>query len=199
MTQIACIVEGHGDIDAVPVVVRRIAQEFNPSLAIYLNHVFRVPRSRLIKESELERAVEFAARRVGLTGGILIVLDADDECPATLGPELLRRARQVRPGLPIRVVLAKREFEAWFLAAAESLQGRRGLSQTLQGPSDPESVRGAKEWLTARMAGERHYVETLDQSALAAVFDFTRARRAQSFDKFFRDVLALLQSFHEGS
>lgn len=195
--RIACIVEGHGELEAVPVVVRRIAQATNPRLAVQLGHPLRIPKSRLVKPSELERAVEIAARRVGVTGGILIVLDSDDGCPAILGPELLERARRVRSDLPIRVVLAKREFEAWFLAAAESLRGRRGLAQDLNSPSDPESIRGAKEWLTAHMAEGQHYVETLDQSALAAVFDLERARRASSFDKFFRDVVSLLRDFSE--
>lgn len=53
-------------------------------------------------------------------------------------------------------------------------------------------IRGAKEWLTARMAEGRHYVETLDQPALTACFDLQQARRAASFDKFFRDISAVL-------
>lgn len=191
--KLACIVEGHGELEAVPAVVRRIAHEIDPSLTLDLSHPFRIPRTRLTKPDELERAIEIAARRVGPTGGILLVLDADDDCPAELGPELLRRAQQVRPGFPIRVVLAKREFEAWFLAASESLRGRRGLARDLEAPADPESIRGAKEWLTLRMEAGRHYVETLDQPAMAAVFDLQQARRASSFDKFVRDVTGLLR------
>lgn len=190
--RIACIVEGHGEVEAVPILVRRIAREFDPRLVIQLNPPIRVPKTRLIKQRELERTVEFVARGVGQKGGILIILDSDDECPATLGPELLERARQVRPNIPIRVILAKREFEAWFLASAESLRGCRGLADSLESPADPEAIRGAKEWLTARMAPERRYVETLDQPALAASFDLLQARRAASFDKLFRDVHAVL-------
>jgi hypothetical protein len=195
--RIACIVEGHGELEAVPIVVRRIAQAIDPRLAIQLGHPLRIPKSRLVKPGELERAVEIAARRVGIAGGILIILDSDDECPARLGPELLVRAKKVRSDLPIRVVLAKREFEAWFLAAAESLQGKRGLAQDLTCPSDPESIRGAKEWLTGHMVEGQRYVETLDQSALASVFDLADARRAPSFDKFYRDVIGLLQHFSQ--
>ena len=191
--KIACIVEGHGDLEAVPIIVRRIAQAIDLGLSVQLGHPLRIPKSRLLKPGEMERAVEIAARRVGVTGGILIVLDSDDECPAFVGPELLARAKNARSDLPIRVVLAKREFEAWFLAAAESLRGRRGLASNLESPSDPESIRGAKEWLTARMPPGRPYVETLDQPALAAVFDLECARRARSFDKFFRDILSLLE------
>jgi hypothetical protein len=190
--KIGCIVEGHGEIEAVPILVRRITQEVYPNLVVQLIPPVRVPKSRLIKQRELERTVEFVARGVGQQGGILILLDSDDECPATLGPGLLARARQVRAGLPIRVILAKREFEAWFLASAESLRGRRGLADNLESPPNPESIRGAKEWLTARMSEGRRYVETLDQPALTASFDLQRARAAASFDKLFRDVLAVI-------
>ncbi len=191
---LACIVEGHGEVEAVPVTVRRIVSLGSPELVLRIQP-FRVPRNRLVKPDELERSVELAARRAGRNGAILIVLDGDDECPATLGPELLARAQKARSDIPIRVVLAKREFEAWFLASAESLRGRRGLDSDLEAPSDPEAIRGAKEWLTARMGTGQRYVETLDQSALAAVFDLERARQgAPSFDKLFRDVLQLVET-----
>lgn len=193
---LACIVEGHGEIEAVPVTIRRIAQLIDPGLVVNIHQPFRVPRTKLVKQGELERTVELAGRRAGRDGAVVIVLDSDDECPATLGPELLIRVKRTRSDLPVSVVLAKREFEAWFLAAAESLRGRRGLASNLESPSEPESIRGAKEWLTARMPTGRRYVETLDQPALAAVFDLERARRARSFDKFFRDVLNLLEDNH---
>lgn len=192
---LACIVEGHGEIEAIPVTIRRIANLVAPKLALKIHEPFRVPRNRLVKPDELERSVELAARRAGRNGAILIVLDGDDDCPAALGPELLARAQKARSDIPIRVVLAKREFEAWFLASAESLRGRRGLASDLEAPSDPEAIRGAKEWLTARMGPGQRYVETLDQPALAAVFDLERARRgAPSFDKLFRDVLGLAKA-----
>jgi hypothetical protein len=195
---VACIVEGHGEVEAVPVVVRRIAQEALPSLAIKISPPFRLPRSRLLQPSELQRTVELAARRVGNFGGILILLDSDDDCPASMGHELLAWARKARADVPIRVVLAKREFEAWFLAAAESLRGRRGLAATLTSPSDPEAIRGAKEWLAAHMS-EGHYSARLDQPALAALFDVSAARRAPSFDKFVRDVTSLLLEASQGA
>ena len=190
---LTCIVEGHGEIDAVPITIRRIARQLDPGLVVRIHQPFRVPRNKLVKEGELERAVDLAARRAGGDGAVLIVLDSDDECPATLGPALLVRARRTRSDLPISVVLAKREFEAWFLAAAESLRGRRGLADDLESPADPESIRGAKEWLTARMEDGRRYVETLDQPALAAAFDLLHARRSDSFDKFFREVASVLE------
>jgi Domain of unknown function (DUF4276) len=190
---LACIVEGHGEVHAVPILVRRIAQALDPSLSVMVHPPFRVPRTKLVKPGELERTVTLAGRRAGRQGAILMILDSDDDCPARLAPEILARVRHARPDLPIGLVFAKREFEAWFLAAAESLRSQRGLAADLVGPVDPEEVRGAKEWLTARMSGSRHYVETLDQPALAAIFNLDLARRAPSFEKLWREVAALLR------
>jgi hypothetical protein len=190
--KLACIVEGHGEVDAVPLLLRRVALAIRPDLSLHVEQPLRVSRNKLVKPRELERTVELASRRTGPRGAVLLLLDSDDECPAHLAPALLSRARSTRSDLAIGVVLAKREFEAWFLAAAESLRGKRGLSPDLTAPEEPESIRGAKEWLTAHMESGRKYVETLDQPALAAIFDLELARRAPSFDKLYREVASLL-------
>lgn len=193
MAQVACIVEGHGEVRAVPVLLRRIAQEFDPSFVLDVLPPLRVPRSRLIKKDELERPVEFAARKTSGRGAVFVLIDSDDDCPAKVGPNLLQRARQTRGSLLLGVVLAKREFEAWFLAAAESVAGHRGLRADLAPPADPESVRAAKEWLTSNMTRGSRYREVLDQPALSAVFDLAAARRCDSFDKCYRDVWRLFE------
>jgi len=189
--RIACIVEGHGEVEAVPLLLRRIADEQTQGYPEVL-HPMRVPSSKLVKAGELERAVELAARKCGPDGGILIVLDCDDGCPAELGPELLARAAPIRPEQRIAVVLAKREYEAWFLAAASSIAGRRGLAADLAPPAAPEAIRDAKGWLADRMEGGS-YSETTDQAALTAVFDMRAARSADSFDKCWREIVSLLE------
>jgi hypothetical protein len=52
-------------------------------------------------------------------------------------------------------VLANKEFEAWFLAGASSLAGHHGFPADLAPPPEPESIRGAKEWLTKQRKGKR--------------------------------------------
>jgi len=192
MVRLASIVEGDGECEAIPVLVRRIALALDPGLIPLVQPVLRVPGSRLIKQGELERTVELAARKLGGQGGILIVLDCDDGCPAEDAPAFLNRAIAARRDLAISVVLAKREYEAWFLAAAESLRGQRGLPADLTAPADPEAIRGAKEWLAERMPPSRGYSETSDQPALTAIFDMAAARRADSFDKCYREITRLL-------
>src|SRR4030042_5362988 len=176
--RIAAIVEGHGECEAVPILIRRIAETIDPGFVPRVLPPLRVPASRLLKEGEIERSVGLAARKLQGRGGIVIIVDCDweDGCPAEDGPMLLKRSVAARGDLPIAVVLAKREFEAWFLAAADSLRGKSGLPGDLESPAYPESIRGAKEWLTEKMPPGRAYAETTDQPTFTAIFDMNSAR-----------------------
>lgn len=195
MRTISCIVEGHGEVSSVPVLIRRIAAEGGSTATLNVPSPIRVPAGKLRRAGELERYVELAARKAGPDGGVLVLLDADDDddCPARLGPELLARCMAKRGDIAISVVLAKREFESWFLAAAASVAGKRGLVADLIGPPDAEEVRGAKEWLRRHMSPGSSYAPTQDQPALTALFDIGAARAASpSFDKCHREVVRLL-------
>src|SRR5207302_6426600 len=92
----------------------------------------------------------------------------------------------------ISIVIAKREYEAWFLAAARSLAAQRGLAEQLDSPVDPESVQGAKEWLTARMPSDQSYSPTRHQAAYSDLMDLAEARKARSFRKFEKELARLL-------
>jgi len=190
--RIATIVEGHGEVEAVPILLRRIAERVSPDLAPGLPRPIRVKRQRVTKTGELERAVDLAARRAGPGGGILVLLDANGDCPGREAPALLRRAVEARKDRDIRVVFAKREYEAWFLAASRSIAESHGDDAFETPPADPESVRDAKGWLSERILAGRRYRETLHQSRFTAAFDLDAARAAPSFDKLWRDVAALL-------
>ena len=90
-------------------------------------------RGVVVAPGGIEREVE-SNSWVGPSGGILVLLDADDDCPAELAPTLLNRARSARPDCRVSVVLANREFEAWFLASAQSLAGRFGFPADIEAP-----------------------------------------------------------------
>lgn len=199
MRRIATIVEGHGEVEAVPVLLRRLAKRLSPDFVVDAPRPIRIGRQKILKPGELERAIGLAARLAGTDGCILILLDADDDCPAERGPELLRRARGERTDCDIRVVLAKAEYEAWFLAACDSIAGRRGIAESAVPPPEPESIRDAKGWLSTHMPGDQSYSPRLDQPALTAVFDLDSAQMAPSFDKLWRDVSSLLagESAHD--
>ena len=178
-------------MQAVPVLIRRIFAEVSPLDPPEVLRPIRVHRQRVLRDGELERYVALAAGRVGSDGGALILLDADEDCPAELGPRVLRRARAFRPDLRIESVVAKCEFEGWLIAGIEPLAGTRGLTRELAAPADSEAIRGAKEWLSRRMEGS--YRPTADQAAWSARFDMDLARRrSPSFDKMWRATEALV-------
>jgi hypothetical protein len=191
--RVGCVVEGHGECESVPLLIRRIASEFDAGLHVRVPHPIRVTKSKLLKPKELEKAVELAAMSLAGNGGILVILDSDDDCPAELGPNLLARTQAARRDLPSAVVLPNKEFETWFLAAAESLRGCHGLPQDLESPSQPETIPGAKEWLSRRLRTTA-YSSNVDQASLTSVFSLDLARRAPSFDKCYREVVRLLKT-----
>ena len=79
--RIVCVVEGHGEVFSVPIVLRRIAQVVRPGLRLDIPSPLRQPKQRLLKEGELERAIELAASKAAPQGAVLVLLDADRECP----------------------------------------------------------------------------------------------------------------------
>ncbi len=184
--KVGLIVEGHGEVHSAPHLVRRILQELAPALRPLILPPHRVSRGQLTKDEGLKTAIEFMARKVGTEGRILLLVDADDDLPCVLGPRLLTLARGFRPDRDISVIVATREYVAWFLTAAESLRGRRGLPEDLVPPAAPEAIRDAKGWLSQHMSDG--YRETIDQPALTNIFDLAAARRSDSFDKLFREV-----------
>ena len=145
------IVEGHAETESIRVLLMRILaskQRFDVEVA----RPFRVKRNRVVRDGELERAVEQALADRPHPGCVVVLLDADDDCPAVLGPSLLDRCRGVTR-LPVAVVLANKEFEAWFLGSKESLRGVRGIRQDALSSPEPEGIKGAKEHLSRNMIG----------------------------------------------
>ena len=192
VAKIAAIVEGDGEVEAVPELIRRIHGEVSPGAPLEVGRPVRVRRNRVLKAGELERYLDLAANLAGADGGILVLLDANGDCPAKLGPAILQRVRTARPDRRIEVVLANREYESWFIAAIESLQGQRNVAAAAAAPQDPETIRGAKEWLRDQMDGTCS--PTADQTALTALFDMGLARRrSPSFARMWRATGALLR------
>ncbi len=173
----------------MPLLVRRVATSVG--LPVRTPTPLRVRRSKLVQAGEVERSAELARRLQGPSARLLVVLDADDDCPAQLAASLLARASAAANDLRQAVVVANRELEAWFLAGVESLRAQRGLRADADAPADVEGPRDAKGRLAALMS--RPYSDVTDPPAFAALLDLDLARRrAPSFDKFVRDVQRLL-------
>ena len=185
--QILPIVEGQSEVESVPILLRRISdlmQAFN----IHVAKPFRVKRNKVVLQGELERAIIQGIRDRSNIAAILILLDAEDDCPVELAPKLLERCGQTTP-LPVAVVFANMELEGWFLGGKESLRGVCGIKPDAVPPPNPESIRGAKERLSKNMENGRRYIEVDDQPALATHLDFELTRsRCRSFEKFLTEA-----------
>jgi Domain of unknown function (DUF4276) len=186
------IVEGQSEERSVGGLLRRMLGELD-IYDVSVARPFRVKRNRVVQEGELERSVIQAVRSRSGASALLVLLDADTDCPATLAPKLIQRGEKATT-VPLRVVFPKVETEAWILAAVESVRGQRGIRDDAECPSDPESVRDAKGALSARMGGTRGYVATDDQPALLSALDLNlAAQRSPSFAKLQRDVAWLVK------
>jgi hypothetical protein len=188
MMTVVPIVEGDGEAAALPILLRRICAWLTPNVQAAVSQPIRVRRDRFLnRDDEFRRHLLLAAAKSGDQGWILVLLDADDDCPAELAPQVLERARAVVPHRSVSVVLANREYEARFLAAAPSLNGQRGFTFENPPDFDPERPRNAKAWLGERMTGGK-YRETTDQPAFSAMMDLKQAfDLSRSFRKLCHD------------
>lgn len=193
MKTIVAIVEGHGEVKALPILLRRLAEI--EGMSVNVPEPIRVHKDRFLnRPEEFRRFVELASRKMSDDDHGLVLLDADDDCPAERAPDIAAQIQAQAPHRRFSVVIAKSEFEGWFLAAAPSIAGRRGLPQALTAPADPEAVRDAKGWLSQQIRGGRYH-EVSDQPALAALIDINLAGTAsRSFRKLRKEVRAALSA-----
>lgn len=188
LVRIAALVEGDGEVFAVPALIRRIVQNIDPTVDLVIPRAFRHSSGSILRTGGLERAID-AVAELYPAHSVLVLIDSDDSCPKDLGSELKARVSKSRPDLAVSVVLAHREYEAWFLAAAESLAGRRNLPPDLAPPANPEEVRDAKGWLSRQMTAASRYSPTQDQAALTSIFDLQLAlSRSRSFRKLWKEI-----------
>lgn len=172
---IAPIVEGDGDRKAVPELLRRISNEVY-GVGVSIHPPWRLPRSQMTDTSQLKRAMLVTRERLLTSpGGILLIADADDDCPI----ELASRIHRAADGLPLEITVAVREFEAWFLSSVGALRGHRAIRNDACYSGDPEERRDAKGELGAQMTEK--YRETIHQVAFASIMDIDSAMGVRSF------------------
>jgi hypothetical protein len=183
---IQILVEGEGDEWAVPELLRRLQWE-SGFFTMAFDHPIRRKRSDFINEQSFRHAVRLARKKERGCDGLLVLFDADKDCPKDLSPRLQEWCRIEAPEIPSEIVIPNHEYEAWFLGSLESLRGKRSIRQDAASYPDPESRRGAKERLRAKMIRGAKYVERADQPALTALFDLAAAHRScRSFRRMVR-------------
>ena len=145
------VFEGEGEREALPILVTRIAASLDPPLYPKIVGLYRKGRAELAQPQRLADTVRLCVSQQGKDVRVLVLFDADGDCPATLGPQLQAYAREARPDVPCAVVIANKEYETWFLYAAPSLRGwtdkesGRSIPDDFATPPNAEDIRGAKE------------------------------------------------------
>lgn len=173
------IVEGDGEVQAIPILLRRICGELFNRYDIMVRSPWRVPRSKIVKAHEIDRVYTALARGAeGGRGAVIVILDQDDDTDLAELRSVV--ATPMAAKAPIEVVVASREYEAWFLGAVESLRSHRSVRNDAHFDGDPEAPRNAKGRLEAVML--ESYRETIHQSAFSDVMNLHDARnRCPSF------------------
>ena len=86
----APIIEGHGEEEALRVLINSVLAAIESDVYPTIVAPYRVPWGTLVHvDGELERYAARAIRDGGPMAKLIVLLDADDRCPAELGPELL--------------------------------------------------------------------------------------------------------------
>ena len=193
------ICEGDGDRSALRALLPRIPEAGAPLLSAG-RVVGSGGRGNLTRDGGIERFFGYVRDQ----DAVLIVLDADEDCPVDLALGLAQRIRALRPSVPAAIVAANAAFEAWFLADLESIAGKRVKSRVLipkaEPSSDPDGIRNPKQRLIALTARGTTYKETTDQPALASMIDLdVVSGRSRSFRRLVGALQDLATAVEAGS
>ena len=194
---IVAIVEGQGEENAVPGLVRRILWERLCKYDITrLNAIPAKGKSNLL--SKFERLIGYAL--LENCAAILVLVDADEECPLEESAKLVKRAVALNLDVPVAIVYANSEYETWFICSlsedeGEGIRARLGIPASVIVPENAESIRGAKEWLANSMPGDMKYQETENQENLTHHIDMDLTHgRSRSFRRLCHAVEELVQA-----
>ncbi len=216
MKRIVLFVEGEGESEAAPMLVKQILSDIDA-----LNEVFPDPApfrvggvNKLLKDNckEWKRFLAASSKRRNV-GGILLLLDSDIDaigqipfCAATVAKMLAKEAAAVQGGIAfsVAVVFARQEFESWLIAGVESFAGKslpdgRKIDKNAKPPTgDLEiSPRDAKGWLNKNIEGG--YKPTRDQAALTGLVDLgaIRQRNLRSFKRLESALAELVEAIRD--
>jgi hypothetical protein len=121
MRTLHLLVEGEGDMQAAPVLLRRLLHEEHGRYdwLVDRKHVMKVWGLAKLRS----KLADFMEHLRGKScDGALILLDLEDQLPCEEGPALAAEIAALQPlPFPVAVVFAYKEYEAWFLAGISSI------------------------------------------------------------------------------
>ena len=189
------VVEGAGDVAALPDLLGRILRErFNRTDVFVAQGKSGVvtTNGRQKLESKLENFLRHAQNKPECDA-ILVLLDADDDCPVNLAQRLWERGKRLGLTSPVEIVCAHRSYESWFLASLDTIKGQRGISDTAVLSQAAEDVSSPKQWLTDQMPPGQAYKETIHQASLSRSIDIVEAHKnSRSFRRLCHALEQLL-------
>ena len=124
----------------------------------------------------------------------------DDDCATELAKQICGRCQTVGVSVPIAVVCAVREYEAWFLANLDTIRGASASDKVVVYEGDPEVLADVKEWITQQMPQGRAYKPTIDQVKMSSLVDTPTAHaNSRSFRRLCHAVEELRAAMLAGS
>lgn len=178
------IVEGHGETDAVENLLTRLWTELGHP---YL-HWNAIRGKNLLQREGVEKYAEVARLRPGCTA-LILLRDADDDCPKFTGPETAGWLKGLRLPFPTAVTLFRREYETMFLPCLPDMAGRTlrtqagvelpGIRPGAEFAGDYEGPRDAKKRVSEHFDPRHPYKPTLHQLPLTRMLNFQRLRESE--------------------
>lgn len=182
MIRIATIVEGFGDVKAVPHLIGKSGALLGIAMSAP-NPIRAGEWKKLRNTGVLERYLDLALSRA--YDQIIVILDLDDGCAAEESEIAEARLISWNNGrqIPVYLVFLVREFEALFLACADSFS-----PSITDGLPNHEAFRDAKGKMSDILG--RRYKETQDQETFTKKLDFDNlVRRSRSYRKLVKDLM----------
>jgi len=172
------IVEGRGEVDAVPCLLNRLVPHLGGTSLRIPKRPYQLDRGQMLQRSCVEKALNHGAYWLqsfpaeSVRPLILVMFDSDEDLPCELAPRMLDLARQLRSDLDISCVIAQREYETWFIAAATSLQQELNAAAEELTTELMRDLSKGKGWIEQRFRTRtRKYAETVDQLKFTRMMD----------------------------
>ena len=184
MPKLVPIVEGPGEVSALPILLKKILGAMNCYDIQIAPPKNANGRESLTKAGGLEKFLTYAASERDC-GVILILLDVENGCPLDLVRDFVMRISAHYVPFPVVIVAANKMYENWILASLETVRGRKlddreGLPADASLPADAEAENGKRyiENCFPLIDGYRRrgYKETLDQKDMTEWIDITLAK-----------------------
>ncbi len=202
MPKIVPIVEGEGEVQALPKLLFKILHD----LGRFDIQVSPPKNSKgvtnILRAQGLEYFLKLAAREADCAA-ILVLIDSDGKCPITLAKQLCQRAIAAHINQPIMIVCAHHMYEAWLVASIDSIAGkplgqREGLPATVRFDGDPDQLNNPKQWIDDRFTNGRGYKESLDQAEMTKLLELELAfAQSRSFQRLYHAVQEALAAIDQ--